>query len=365
MVGALAVAGGGLTPDESRSIGLSSQSSLLILNYNHCRFFSTNFFNKKKQYHMENFEIFYHMKSLRPLYFFCMSHYCLSIVHSVTGLAEILLLGFITPRQTLLLCLSLFLSCADVGTIFNRDSGSNLISLFIAQNSRKLSYYLFTCSVLFVGLSVISFELFYTTENFASVQDSMVTLSCLMFGDSVLDVFDSLEDVPKVLVGVLLFFIFVFFLNVLQIFLAVASVGFQKVQEEFNSLKEKRKMRLQQVQSQSRSLLRSRTKKMNLTESDYEKKLRSFLRAKEAQKSLSGDSDFLDSEPDEPHSKDTDFERKNKTREFLKNKDNWTPNKRPRRQESIDSGFDESKMIKSIVKRKSARFSSNWKSSSA
>lgn len=335
-------------------MSFSTRNSLLILNYNHCRFFSKNFFNKKQAYDSHDFELFYHLKSLRPLYFFCMAHYCLSVVHSLTGLVEVLLLGFITQRQTILLCLCLFLACADVGTIFNRDSSYNLISVLIAQNSRKLFYYLFTCSVLFVGISVISYSLFYSTDNFASVQDSMVTLSCLMFGDSVLDVLDSLEDAPKILIGVLLFFIFIFFLNVLQIFLAVASVGFQKVQEEFNTIKTQRQEKLKKVQTKAQSLLRSKTRKMNLKEVDLEKELDNFVKNRNKDFGFSRLETWTEFKQEKRSLNRDNFKSEPELHKLFLNQKNWLESIKPKPKLENDVGFDESSMIRSILQNKSS-----------
>lgn len=249
----------------------------MVLSYNHCRFFSKFFLNKKRRFASDEFALYSSLKSMRPLFFFCMANYCLSAVYGLTGIAEIFALGYVTQRQTLLLVAALFLTCADVGTIFNRDTNYNLVSILLSQNSRKLVYYLFTCVVLFAGLSVICFELFSSSVNFASVQGAMVTLSCLMFGDSVLDVFDALQEVPALLSAVLTFFIFIFFLNVLQILLAVASVGFQKVQENFTALRHKRTLRLHALRQRNQALdfTKSRFRVSNLE--DFEAELGRFM----------------------------------------------------------------------------------------
>lgn len=253
------------------------EDKLIILNFNHCRYISNSLFNKKKKYRTQNFQVFDHLKCLRPLYFLCMANYLFSVIHGLTSVCQVFLFGFITAGQVKLLCVCLLLSCADIGTIFNHNSKYNLISILLVKNSGKLFYYLVTCAILFLGISIVSFELFYQTENFGSFKDTMVTLSCMMFGDSVMDILDSLTDVSRLSIVVLLVFLFIFFLNVLQIFLAVTSVGFQRIQEDFTQLEEERRQKLHELETFSENFRRSKTRRILLQKFDYEEELNTFV----------------------------------------------------------------------------------------
>ena len=172
----------------------------------------------------------------------------------------------------------MFLACADIGTLFNNDSKYNLISILFLKNSKKVLYYLFTCGLVFVALSVIVFELFSDRTNFRNLKQSMITLSCLMFGDSVLDVLDDLEGSSLLSISLILVFIFVFFLNILQIFLAVTSVGFQRIQQEFRKREAKRQRQLKSLTKSGHFYIRNR--KGNLFKLRVARQLAAFLRQK-------------------------------------------------------------------------------------
>ena len=226
----------------------------LVLNFNHCRFIS-NFTFKQKSERLGCFSsTIEHLKSFKLSFFVSLLHYALNIVLFGVAMKDVFTTGMISGLQIFLISTGVFLGCADIATIYVFEEHYDLMRVLFNQYAVKLLYFTAGTVMVFYIMTFIFYTFYGDSANFSSLSDCVNTLIALMLGDSVLDIFNDLDDN----LGIVLTFLFtlVFHLSLIQIFMGVMASSFQKAKQDFVQVEKAKEQKIKALVKKAKHGLR-------------------------------------------------------------------------------------------------------------